>query len=593
MVWDLSPLVESTDLDKIKKRMFSLIQEAKRINSEYKGKITSLDAEGLLAFIKRLEKHRLNCEGTLKYCFLRYAANTLDPEAKQINDLARTSNVKIRQALAFAEIEVAHLVEKKSKLIEKPQLAQYNHYLSHLQRKAPHYLSDVEEQLIIQKDRFGIDSWSQLHGNWISSYNFEIEIDGQTKRMPYGEIVALYEHPDRNLRKEVNRIVYKILGQDKILWASALRAIIGDHVDMSKLRKWPSSQTQSLIDNDIDIDSLSALMTTVENHVEVYHQYLHLKASLMKLPKLSNYDLFAPLPNMPDRVLSWEEASKVAIETYSIFDPEMGSIVANMFNNRRIDGAVRKGKQSGAYCYSWLAGHTAFIRISFNGRLGELFTLIHENGHAVHCTLSSQQQSVFNCDVGMCVAEISSMFGELLLADKLIQEAKIAAEKIEVLAKILDELGLYIFQISARYFFEMSLYEAFERGEYLDEQTITKLWIQARNRIFSDTVDWSTDLRWGWTTIWHYYIPRFRLYNYPYVFATLFALALYRLYKEQGIEFVPKLKKLLSAGGSRSPQELAGNLGFDITTPEFWALGFKQVEEFVNLFESLIERGDN
>ncbi|MFX0066420.1 MAG: hypothetical protein ACFFC7_30040 [Candidatus Hermodarchaeota archaeon] len=91
----------------------------------------------------------------------------------------------------------------------------------------------------------------------------------------------------------------------------------------------------------------------MENRVEVYHQYLHLNTSLMKLPKLSNYDLFAPLPNMPDRVLSWEEARKVAIETYSTFDPEMGSIVANMFNNHRIDGAVRKGKQSGAYCYLW------------------------------------------------------------------------------------------------------------------------------------------------------------------------------------------------------------------------------------------------
>ena len=65
--------------------------------------------------------------------------------------------------------------------------------------------------------------------------------------------------------------------------------------------------------------------------------------------------------------------------------------------------------------------------------------------------------------------------------------------------------------------------------------------------------------------------------------------ALYRKYKEEGQAFIPKFKKLLSSGGSLSPIELANIVGLDITKPDFWKLGIKQIEEFVNEFEKTID----
>jgi len=85
----------------------------------------------------------------------------------------------------------------------------------------------------------------------------------------------------------------------------------------------------------------------------------------------------------------------------------------------------------------------------------------------------------------------------------------------------------------------------------------------------------------------HYYIPNYRFYNYPYVFAQLFVFSLYRLYLEQGDAFVPRIKALLSAGSSRSPGELGRELGFDITTEEFWQKGMDQAAEFIKQLESL------
>lgn len=92
---------------------------------------------------------------------------------------------------------------------------------------------------------------------------------------------------------------------------------------------------------------------------------------------------------------------------------------------------------------------------------------------------------------------------------------------------------------------------------------------------------------WEWIKLPHFYFPNDRFYNYPYVYAQLFVCALYQTYKKEGKAFVPKFKKLLSVGGSLAPEELGKILGLDITTPDFWKLGMKQYEEFVDELEKL------
>ena len=130
-----------------------------------------------------------------------------------------------------------------------------------------------------------------------------------------------------------------------------------------------------------------------------------------------------------------------------------------------------------------------------------------------------------------------------------------------MLVQVLDGFGQAAFQVSARYFFEKSLYQAIKDGKYLDGETISSLWVKARNYVYGDAVEWLPEMKWEWTMKMHYDIPELRYYNYPYVFAQLFAFSMYRLYQEQGKEFVPRFKGLLAAGSSRSAAELASGLG--------------------------------
>ncbi len=588
MTWDLSQLVESTDPEFVRKTLDSMVTEARKIREQHHGKIGNLDAKGVLDLLELRDALMLRYDGAVTYCFLKYAANSTDEVAKQLNDAARRAMMNANQALAFIDIELGKLLGAKPSLVSDTVLAEYKHYLERLLRKVPHMLSETEEQLVIMKDKNGISAWEQLQSDWLSTRTFTIEINGEKKTLPYGRMVGLYQSSDRDLRKRAYQTVYEGLGKDDIIWASAIRAVCEDHTQMCQMRKWPTPMAQSLIDNDVDQQTIDSLMKTIEKNAPLYQRYLRLKAKLMNLPKLANYDLLAPLPKAPETTYTWADARMKTTTAYSRFDEQVVEWITEMYEKRHLDGEVRQGKTAGAFCSSWLSGKSAYVLQSFNEKISDVYAQAHELGHAIHAYFLSRAQKPSNSEVGSCMAETGSIFGELLLTDYLLQEAQTPEQRQAILAVVLDEFGMAAFQVSARVFFEQALYDYIKKGQFLDSETIAKLWVSARTKICGDALDWLDILKWEWTKTPHYYIPNYRFYNYPYVFAQLFVYALYRLYKEQGKGFAPKLKALLSAGSTKSPRELAAELGYDITQEEFWQKGMKQAEEFINMLEKTL-----
>jgi oligoendopeptidase F len=588
MVWDLSQLVDNTEPASVQEKLKSMVAEAEQIRNKHHGKIRNLDAKSLLELLEAKDAFFLKFEGVIKYCRLMYSANSTDDIAKQLNDAARRAYMEVEQTLAFIDLEMGRLLTENPALVTNPILAEYKHFLERVLTRVPHMLSETEEQLIIIKDRNGIRAWETLQNDWLSTRTFDIEIEGEKKTFPYGQIIGFYQSPNRELRKQSNQIVYAGLGKDDIVWASALRAVCEDHIQMCELRKYQTPMTQSLIDNDVDQQAIDSLMKTIEKNASLYQRYLRLKAKLMGLGKLANYDIMAPLPTAPEVNYGWNEARKEVVDAYNEFDEQIGGWVNEMYEKRHIDGEVRKGKRSGASCSDWLEGKSAYVMQSFNGRMSDVFAQAHELGHAVHAYLVSRAQKPSNCEFGSCIAEAGSIFGELLLTERLLKKAKTKEEKQAILTSVLDEFGMAAFQVSARVFFEQSMYDTIKRGQFLDGRTIAKLWAAARDKIYGDSVDWLDVMEWEWTMKIHYYMANYRFYNYPYVFAQLFVFTLYKLYKEQGKSFVPKLKGLLAAGSSKSPSELIKEVGFDITDEKFWEKGIKQAEEFIDMLEKTL-----
>jgi oligoendopeptidase F len=587
IAWDLSEIFPSTTDPSVQESIDHVTKEAEHFAEKYQGKIRSLSAKGLLECIKEFEACQAELSDISLFAGLAFAADMTLPATQLLHDKVTKSEAKLGKMLAFFELEVGALVTKKPRIVLDPMLKNYAHSLERLKREAAHRLSEVEEQLIIEKDQFGVKAWEELQNKWLNTRTFEVEVEGKKKTISFGEAGALLPHPDRATRESANKSIYGLLGEVGEVFASALRNICNDWLNICERRKYDSPIDASIIANDVDEQTIENLLETVKDHTSLYQRYLRLKARLMGLPKLGCHDIIAPLPDTPRMKFGYDTAKDLIIQAYSKFDQDYAFAVKDMYARNHIDASPRFGKQNGAFSASWYNGKSAFILSSHNDTLRDVYTLAHELGHATHDYYSQRSQTILNLKIPMVVAETASTFGELLLTDLLLSRAGSKEEKKAILCPVLDGAGSIIFRATARVWFEQKLYDEIRREEYLNYETICNHWKEARAKIFSNSVEWFDELEAEWTVPPHYYMANFRFYNYPYVYAQLFVYALYQKYLEEGREFGPKLKGILSAGSSISPREIGQVVGLDITDVDFWKLGMSQYEYFLTELEKI------
>ena len=588
IIWDLSVLFQSVTDSSVEQAIADAKVLANSFETKYCGKIANLDSASLLGSLQELEEFEVKTGDLSLFASLAFSANMTLPEVQTLYDRVSKLEAELGMQLAFFSLELGALLKVKPKIIDDPILANYHHMLERVQRRVAHQLTEVEEQLVIEKDQFGVQAWSELQSKWLNTRSFEITVLGEKKTLSYGEANGLLPHSDRATRESANHAIYGLLGKDGEIFASALRSICNDWVTVSKRRKYDSPMESSLLNNDTEQKIIENLLSAVESSSGSYRNYLKLKAKLMNLPILGNHDIVAPLPNAPDLKFTFEQAENLTTNAYSRFSPEYSAAVKEMFTKRRIDATPRFGKRNGAFCASWYHGKSAFILQTFNGTLTDVFTLAHELGHATHDYYMSRVQTPMNTSVSSTVAETASIFGELLLTDLLLDEAKSDEQRKAVLCLVLDEAGMTAFQVTARVWFEQALYGSILKGEYLDYPTICKHWTGARDRIYGDAVKWLTEMEAEWTMKPHYYRPNYRFYNYPYVYAQMLVYSLYERYTKEGNIFVPKLVQALSAGSSVTPLEIGKIVGLDVEDPNFWKGGLKVFERFVSDLEKVI-----
>ena len=437
-------------------------------------------------------------------------------------------------------------------IVSEAILAGYKHFLERVKLKFPHDLSETEERLILEKDQFGVKAWRSLRSKWVATRLFEVMVKGKKIKLSFGKANGLLTDQNRATRESATKSIYSRLIEDGEIFASAFRNVMNDWINICKIRKYTSTMQASLITNDTDRATIDNLVKKIEDNVLLVRRYLELKSKLMDLPKLSCQDINAPLP-CAYATFSYEQAKELITRAYRQFDEDFAAKVQDMFEKKHINYMPKFGKKNEAWCSPWYSGKSAFIMINFNGSLNDIFTLAHELGHATYYYYAQRDQTLMNLNTPPIVGETASTFGELLLAETLLNEAKSIDEKKAVLCSILDRSSLTIFHVIARFFFEKSLYDFAEKDNYLEFETICKKWVSARNKIYGNVVEWFSEMKAEWAITPHYYTDNLRFYNYPYAYSQLLVFALYEIYREDRKRFVPKFKHALSMGSSDKP----------------------------------------
>ena len=586
--WDLSPLVESEDPEIVKKALDDSLKLAEKIEKNYKGRIKDLTPAAICEVYRKLDAAYLTLNQVGNYAYLRQSQDATDKTATELFDYALKIDSKGKLKLAFYRIEIAKALMDRPEIIKDPSVEEYKHALEKAQALGKYLLSERDEQLIINKDLYGVDSWSILHERLRGTRQYSVVIEGEQKQMAFLELSTIIQgNPDREIRRVAAEALYEGVSNDRLVYSTALKCVFGDHLSQMKLRSQPSVLIQSLLDNDIDQTIHDALIASMKKNTHLIRRYFKLRAKVMGLSKLAGYDIAAPIVESQSNI-SWSKAEKMVIDSYTEFDKEAGKWVAGLFEQRRIDASIRPGKTGFGFCVSFPSLRTSWIMINYNGALQDITTLAHEVGHALHGYYASEKHKWTNFWSGCCLAETASIFGEMLLVDKLMRESDDDDTKLAALDKLLDSFRLMVFYMLNDYLFELGVFTAMENNEAIDAEKLDSLWTAARTEVYGDTVHWLPGMEQWWAFPVHHFMPRFRFYNYSYSFAQLLVFVLYGLYKEQGASFVPKMKHVLSAGGSQSPKAILAEVGLDLADPKFWEIGFRQAQSYLDEFERIV-----
>jgi oligoendopeptidase F len=338
--------------------------------------------------------------------------------------------------------------------------------------------------------------------------------------------------------------------------------------------------------NEIDAETVHALMTACERRHDLVGRYYRLKRRLLGLDVLYDYDRYAPVLEAEGQ-RSFDAARALVLEAYGDFSPRLSEIAEHFFEKRWIDAELRPGKRGGAFSASTVPDVHPYVLLNYTGTLRDVMTLAHELGHGVHQYLA-RPRGLFEADTPLTTAETASVFGEMLTFRRLLRDEPDPKVRLGLLCGKLEDAFATVFRQVVMTRFEEQLHAARRAEGELSIPRINELWMEANRPMFGDAVALRDDYAWWWLYIPHFVHSPF--YCYAYAFGELLVLALVQRYDEEGAAFVPRYLAMLEAGGAQSPREVVAHTGLDIGDPGFWERGLVLLEEMLAEAERLAAR---
>jgi oligoendopeptidase F len=575
--WNLDDLYSSTDCQQFVDDMAWCEEQAVEIASRYHQTIAAISSADLLVLITRLENLECRLGKLLTYTFLN-STTQIDNEAagasyQQVHELAN----RCGKETIFFELEWNKLTDKKAEeLLLNKNLAPYNHYLTSLRRYHPHLLPEGEEKLLIEIKSVGRKSWTTLFDKVIGNLRF-----GENGRTEEEVLSDLYNR-DRDTRKQAATDLTAGLESQGHVLTHIYNTLAAEKMVADRVRTYPSWVSTMNLDNQVNDSTVTTLINAVTSRYDIVKRYYHLKASLLNLDTLYDYDRYAPLPALPTTGISWEHCQEIILDSFGAFSTELKEIAERFFENSWIHAPVQHGKRGGAFAHPCVPEVHPYLMVNYTGTMRDVSTVAHELGHGVHQVLASAR-GYFNSETPLVLAETASVFAEFLVFRAQVALLDNREEKRAFICQKLESIFATVFRQVAMNRFEDLMHEGRRKQGELSRDDLSRSWMQTQQEMFGDSVELREDYR-----IWWSYIPHFLNvpgYVYSYAFGELLVLALYGIYQRDGSSFVGKYFALLAAGGSASPDDLLKPFGIDLNDPSFWHQGLNVIDDMLKEVE--------
>ena len=585
--WDLSFLFASHEDPKIERTWSDAHRSADDFASKYRGKLEgkAFDAAGLNTALQTYESFTSEASKPVLYANLLFAGDTGDPKIGAFLQEQSEKMSELRVKLMFFELELQGADETYiESLLKDPVLSNYVHFIHTARAFSPHRLSESEEVLLEETANTGSRAWQRLHEELTSNkvYTYSDPATGERSEISQEEIIDKLRDPDRNIRQAAADGFSAGLEDLQRPLVFLYNTLLADKKLEDRLRKFEHAESSRHLANELDKETVDMVMKLCKEKNSVVARYYRVKRELLGLPELTHVDRYAPLFETKEKK-TWDEAKQMVHDSFASFSPVMAETANKFFEGNWIDAEPRQGKSGGAFCsYNTPDTHPVLLQ-TYLGNLGDVMTLAHEMGHGVHSYLS-REQTPFNYHGTLPLAELASIFGEMVTFERIVQGAELK-DKLALYAETIEGIFASVHRQAAMFRFEQRCHEKRRSEGELSAEQFGDLWHEEIQSMFGDSIKLGEQHRIWWSYVGHFIFAPF--YVYAYSFGELLTLSLYQLAKKEGPGFAEKYVRVLKLGGSKTPHELMEILGIDLRSQSFWEGGFAAIDHFVTEFENI------
>jgi len=572
VTWNLEDLLDGETPE-------SLLETAKTMVGElqsYRTRLADLGAGEMAELITRVAEVTELVSRAGHYGSLSYAENTADPQRAALMQQIDEESTALAAQLVFVELEFASLDDQKAEeLLADDRLAFARHHLTRTRINRPHLLSEDQETVLLETSVSRGPAWVRLFSELVAAVELDLPDDeGNKQTVGLEQGLSGLAHPDRSVRRRSAEAVTAGLEPTLKTRAYIFNTLLLDKSVDDRLRNHNTWISGRNLANEASDESVDALISAVINRYDLPQRWYRLKAKVLGIDRLADYDRMASVAESSKQV-GWTEATEIVRSSYRAFSPELADIVDRFIDEGWIDAPTRPGKQLGAFCAYGVPSIHPYVMLNWTSRTRDVATLAHELGHGVHGYLA-REQGIFHQATPLTVAETASVFGETLTNNQLLARLDDPGERFALLASVVDDSVATVFRQVAMNRFEDACHAARRDQGELSVEAFGDLWISSQADMMGDSVELTDNYRTWWS-----YIPHFigsPGYVYAYAYGQLLALSVYACYQDQGESFVPAYLEMLAAGGSCSPEELGSIVNCDLADPGFWDAGLDIVE---------------
>lgn len=558
--WDISGLFTSDD--EFYQTLTETIRSAKAFNAQYVNQLN--DVQIIEQALDDYSEILIQLDRMANYAELRLSVDTAHEQSQTLSAKLSTSYGKIASELSFVVSEIISLSEVD--LDELINISKYPHFLTKVKSKKAYELSpEVEKVLASLSPTF--DSAYELYGTTkMLDINFEsFKHNNQLYPLDYATFENEYEdNPDTTFRKTSFKYFSDALRKYQHTTAATYNMQVQQEKIEADLRGYDSVIDYLLQDQEVTRDMFNRQIDVIMSDLApIMQKYAKLIKRVHGLEVMGFEDLKVSIDPDYEPEISIEESKQYIYGALEVLGEDYLKMVESAYNDRWIDFAQNKGKDTGAYCASPYASHS-YIFISWTGKMTETFVLAHELGHAGHFTLAQNHQNYLESEASMYFVEAPSTMNEMLMSNYLFKNSDNSKFKRWVIGSIVSRTyyhNMVTHLLEAAY--QREVYNKVDNGESLTAPVLNQIMLDVYGQFFGDSVKLTEGTELTWMRQPHYYMG---LYSYTYSAGLTIGTVMSQRIQNEGQPAVDAWLETLKAGGSKSPVALADIANIDIRT---------------------------